>query len=69
MINIHSKTLKQKCYVIIATNTYKKGPIRKDIKYIINWTILTNKTQYLTPFLKIYKGMKVIIMKNLYPKL
>lgn len=35
MIDIHLKTLKQKCYVIIATNTYKMGPIRKDIKYII----------------------------------
>jgi ATP-dependent exoDNAse (exonuclease V) alpha subunit len=29
----------------------------------------TNKTQYLTPFLKIYKGLKVIITKKWYPKL
>ncbi len=28
----------------------------------------TSKTQCLTPFFKIYKGMKVVIMKNLYPK-
>jgi len=29
----------------------------------------TSKTQNLTPFKKNYKGMKVIIIKNLYPKL
>jgi hypothetical protein len=28
----------------------------------------TSKTQYLTPFKFFYKGMKVIIIKNLYPK-
>jgi hypothetical protein len=28
-----------------------------------------SKTQYLTPFFKIYKRMKVIVMKNLYPNL
>jgi hypothetical protein len=35
MIDIHSKTSKQKCYIIVPTNTYKKGPICNDIKYII----------------------------------
>jgi hypothetical protein len=29
----------------------------------------TSKTQCLTPFFKIYKGMKVVITKNLYPTL
>jgi hypothetical protein len=29
----------------------------------------TSKTQCLTPFFKIYKGMKVVITKKLYPKL
>lgn len=28
----------------------------------------TNKNQNLAPFLKIYKGMKVIITQNIYPK-
>jgi hypothetical protein len=28
----------------------------------------TNKTQNLAPFLNIYKGMKVIIIENTYPK-
>jgi ATP-dependent exoDNAse (exonuclease V) alpha subunit len=32
-------------------------------------SIWTSKIQYLAPFLKIYKGMKVIVTKNLYPKL
>jgi hypothetical protein len=69
MRDIHLKMLKQKCNVIIATNTYKKRPIRKDITYIIRHTLSTNKTQYLTPFFIIYKGMKIIVMKNLYPNL
>jgi ATP-dependent exoDNAse (exonuclease V) alpha subunit len=29
----------------------------------------TNKLQNLAPFLKIYKGMKVIIIENTYPKI
>lgn len=29
----------------------------------------TNKNQNLAPFLKIYKGMKVIITQNIYPKI
>jgi hypothetical protein len=45
------------------------GPIQKDIKYIIRQTISISKVQYLAPFLKIYKGMKIIVMENLYPKL
>ncbi len=69
MIDIHSKTSKQKCYIIVPTNTYKKGPISNDIKYIIRQTMFTSKTQCLAPFLKIYEGMKFIITKNLYPKL
>ncbi len=69
MIDIHSKTSKQKCYIIVVTNTYKKGPICNDIKYIIRQIMSTSKIQCLTPFLKTYKGMKVIIAKKLYPKL
>ncbi len=40
-----------------------------DIKYIIRQTMSRSKTQCLTPFLKVYKGMKIIIIENLYPKL
>ncbi len=69
MIDIHSKTSKQKCYIIIATNTYKKGPICNHIKYIIRRTMFTSKFQCLTPFLKVYEGMKIIITEILYPKL
>ncbi len=35
MIDIHLKMLKQKCYIIVATNTNKKGLICKDIKYVV----------------------------------
>jgi len=38
-------------------------------QYIITQIMSTSKTQFLAPFLKIYKGMKIIIMENLYPKL
>jgi hypothetical protein len=69
MININSIESKQKCYIIMATNTYKKNSIRSDIQYFIRQTISTSKTQNLAPFLKLYKRMKVIIIKNLYPKL
>jgi hypothetical protein len=69
MIDIHLKTSTQKCYIIIATNTYKKGPICSDIKYIIRQTMSTSKTQCLTSFFKIYKKMNIIIIENLYPKL
>jgi hypothetical protein len=31
--------------------------------------MFTSKTEFLAPFLKIYKRMKIIIMENLYPKL
>jgi hypothetical protein len=43
--------------------------IRSDIQYLIRQIISTSKTQNLTPFLKLYKGMKVIITENLYLKL
>jgi hypothetical protein len=55
MIDIHSKTSKQKCYTIIANDTYKKNPIPNDIKYIIRQTMSTNKFQFLALFLKIIK--------------
>jgi hypothetical protein len=68
MIDIYSKTSKQKCYIIVAIYTYKKGPICNDIKYIIRQTMSTSKTQCLAPFLKIYKRMKIIIIENIYLK-
>ncbi len=53
----------------MATNTYKKKSILSDIQYFIEQTISTSKTQNLAPFLKLYERMKIIIIKNLYPKL
>jgi hypothetical protein len=50
-------------------DTYKKGPRCNEIKYIIRQTMSTSKIQCLTPSLKMYKGMKIIIIENLYPKL
>jgi hypothetical protein len=61
MIDIHSKTSKWKCYTIVAIDINKKRPICNDTKYIIKQTMCINKTQYLAPFLKIYKWMKVTI--------
>ncbi len=53
----------------MVTNTYKKNSIQNYIQYFIRQTISTSKTQNLTPFLKLYKKMIIIIIKNLYPKL
>jgi hypothetical protein len=50
-------------------HTYKKSLIQIDIQYPIRQIVSTSKIQNLTPFLKLYKGMKVIIMTNLSPKL
>jgi hypothetical protein len=60
MIIIHAFTSKYKCYIIVSTNMYKKGPIRNDIKYIIRQTTSISKTQCLTSLFKTYKKMKVI---------
>ncbi len=46
---MNSQALKQKCYIILATNTYKKHLIHNDIQYIIRQTMSTSKTQSLTP--------------------
>jgi hypothetical protein len=35
MIDIHAFTSKQKCYIIVEINTYKKGPMHNDIKSYI----------------------------------
>jgi hypothetical protein len=43
--------------------------IYNDIEYIIMKTMSINKTRDLTPFINIYRGMKIIINKNLYPKI
>jgi hypothetical protein len=69
MININSIESKQKCYIIMAIHTYKKSSIQSDIQYFIRQTISISKPQNLTLFLKLYKGMKVITMKNIYLKL
>jgi hypothetical protein len=42
------KATKQKCYTIVTTNMYKKNLICNNIKYIINQTMFTSKSQYLT---------------------
>jgi len=59
MINIKPNILY--IYIYMATNTYQKNSIWNDIQYLKKKTILTSKIQNLTPFLKLYKGMKIII--------
>jgi hypothetical protein len=50
MININSIESKQKCYIIMATYTYKKGSIWNDIQYLIRQSISTSITQFSTFF-------------------
>jgi hypothetical protein len=52
-----------------TTDIYKKHSIGNNIQYLIKQTVSISTTQNSTPFLKVYKGMKVIIIENLYPKL
>ncbi len=59
MIDIHSKTSNTKCYIIVATNMYKKGPMHNDIECIIRQIMSTTKIQCLTPFFKFHRAMKV----------
>jgi hypothetical protein len=66
---MNSTKLKQKCYIVIAIDIYKKNPICSDIQYTIRQTMPTSKTQKLASFSFFNKGMKVIIPENLYPKL
>jgi hypothetical protein len=50
MIKMKSQALKQKSYIILVTNIYKKHLIHNDIQYIIRQTMPISKTQSLTPF-------------------
>ncbi len=43
--------------------------IYNDIEYIIMQTMSINKTRDLTPFINIYRGMKIIINKNIFLKI
>jgi hypothetical protein len=58
MININSIESKQKCYIIMAIDIYKKCSIQSDIQYLIRQTISINKIQNLTHFLKYTKEWK-----------
>jgi len=68
MIKMSLESSNKKCYAILANDIYKKIPIRHDIQYIIRQTMAINKTQNLAPFIKIYKGMKIIIIATYIPK-
>jgi ATP-dependent exoDNAse (exonuclease V) alpha subunit len=50
-------------------HTYKKSLIQIDIQCPIRQIVSTSKIQILTPVLKLYKGTKVMITKNLSLKL
>ncbi len=62
---MNSTTLK----LVLINNIYKTNPTHNDIQYIIIQTMSINKTHDLTPFINIYRGMKIIITNNLYLKM
>ncbi len=66
---MNSRTSKQKCYTILIIDIYKKHLIHNDIQYIIKQKKFTYKNSKLSTIINIYKGMKIIITKNLYPKI
>jgi hypothetical protein len=54
MIDVNSKTLKQKCYIVITINTYKKRSKCSDIQCLIRQAMSTSIIQNSMSFLNIY---------------
>jgi hypothetical protein len=69
MIKMNSESSNKTCHTILTTNIYKKIPIYHDIQNITRQTMTISKIQNLIPFIKNYKGMKIIITKTYIPKL
>jgi len=53
---------------IVAKDSYKNKPLHEDIQFNIRQYVSSSNSNSLYPFIKLYKGMKVMSIKNLYPK-
>jgi hypothetical protein len=69
MIEYYAKKNNKRCSIIIAEDTYKNSPLLGHIQFQIRQTYSSKKTQNLYSFLKIYKGLKVMLTENRYPTL
>jgi hypothetical protein len=52
----------------VAKNTYKNRHLLENIQFNIRKYVPSSNTNNLYPFKKLYKGMKVMFTKILYPK-
>ncbi len=53
---------------IVAKDSYKNKPLHEDIQSNIRQYVSSSNSNSLYPLIKLYKGMKVMSIKNLYPK-
>ncbi len=68
MIEYHSKKENSICYTIVAKDTYQNKPLCEDIQFNIRQWVSSSNNNNLYSFLKLYKGMRVMLIENLYPK-
>ncbi len=53
---------------IVTKDSYKNKPLHEDIQFNIRQYVSSSNNNSLYPFLKLYKVMKVMSIKNLHPK-
>jgi hypothetical protein len=68
MIEYCSKKENSICYTIVAKDMYKNKPLCEDIQLNIRQRVSSSNINNLYPFKKLYKGMKIMLIENLYPK-
>jgi hypothetical protein len=56
-------------YIIVAKDSYNNRPLLGYVQFEIRQTYSSKKTQNLHSFLKLYKGMKVMLTENQFPTL
>jgi hypothetical protein len=54
-------------YIIVAKDSYNNRPLLGYVQFEIRQTYSSKKTQNLHSFLKLYKGMKVMLTENQFP--
>ncbi len=68
MIEYHSTKENFICYTIVAKYMYQNKPLCEDMQFNTRQYVSSSNNNNLYLFLKWYKGMKVMFIKNLYPK-
>ncbi len=56
------------CYTIVAKDTYKNKHLCEYMQFNIRQCVSNSYSKKIYPFKKLYKGMKVMFIQNLYFK-